>query len=257
MDSLIIKGGKPLNGQIKISGAKNSALKLMCASLLTAKPLILHNIPQLADIKTLSGLLEQHGVKITALSDNTLKLQADNITNFTAPYELVKQMRASIIVLGPLLSRFGEAKVSLPGGCAIGTRPVDLHLKALEKMGAQIDIVDGYVIARAKKLKGAEIYFEKVSVGTTENTLMAATLAQGETILSNAAQEPEITDLCQCLIKMGAKIDGIGTNRLTIQGVAQLNGAEHETVADRIETGSLIVASAITRRRSRITRRPR
>jgi len=240
MDSLIIKGGIPLSGKVKISGAKNSALKLMCASLLTEQPLILNNIPQLADITTMSGLLAQHGVKISASGEDGLKLQADNITNFTAPYELVSQMRASIIVLGPILARFGQAKISLPGGCAIGTRPVDLHLKALEKMGAEIDIIDGYVIARAKRLKGAEIFFEKVSVGATENILMAATLAQGETILHNAAQEPEISDLAECLLKMGAKIEGIGTNKLSIQGVEKLNGAEHSTVADRIETGSFI-----------------
>ncbi len=274
MDSLIIKGGTPLKGRVKIGGAKNSALKLMCAALLTDKPLILHNIPQLADITTMSRLLVHHGVKISSpppsgrrlgggletlssqqptLSqplpegeENSLRLQADNITDLTAPYELVKLMRASIIVLGPLLARFGQAKVSLPGGCAIGSRPVDLHLKALEKMGAEIEITDGYVIAKCKKLKAAEIFFEKVSVGATENILMAATLAKGETVLNNAAQEPEITDLCECLIKMGAKITGIGTNRITIQGVETLNGAEHTTVADRIETGSFIAASAIT-----------
>ena len=246
MDSLIIRGGKPLSGQIKISGAKNSALKLMCASLLTAEPLTLHNVPQLADITTMASLLKQHGMQITASGENIFTLQSDHISNFTAPYELVKQMRASIIVLGPLLARFGEAKISLPGGCAIGTRPVDLHLKALEKMGAEIDIIDGYVIARCKKLKGAEIYFEKVSVGATENTLMAATLAEGQTTLINAAQEPEISDLCECLIKMGAQIEGVGSNRLTIHGVEKLRGATHQVIADRIETGSFIAASAIT-----------
>jgi len=246
MDSLIIHGGQPLRGQVKISGAKNSALKLMCASLLTAEPLTLHNVPQLADITTMASLLKQHGMEISESGENSFKLRSNNITNFTAPYELVKQMRASIIVLGPLLARFGEAKISLPGGCAIGTRPVDLHLSSLKKMGAEIDIIDGYVVAKAQRLKGAEIYFEKVSVGATENTLMAATLAQGETVLHNAAQEPEISDLVECLIKMGAKIDGIGTNRLTIQGVEKLHGAEHEVVADRIETGSFIAAAAIT-----------
>lgn len=246
MDSLIIKGGIPLSGQVKISGAKNSALKLMCAALLTEEPLILHNVPQLADITTMSRLLAHHGVKLSSAGENSLKLHSNNITDFTAPYELVKLMRASIIVLGPLLARFGQAKISLPGGCAIGTRPVDLHLKALEKMGAEIDIVDGYVVAKAKKLKGAEIFFEKVSVGATENILMAATLASGTTILNNSAQEPEISDLAECLIKMGAKIEGVGTNRLIIHGVDKLKGTEHHTVADRIETGSFIAASAIT-----------
>ena len=245
MDSLIIKGGIPLRGQVKISGAKNSALKLMCAALLTEEPLILHNIPQLADIATMAVLLTQHGVKISN-QDEAITLQAANITNFTAPYTLVKQMRASLIVLGPLLSRFGQAKVSLPGGCAIGTRPVDLHLQALEKMGAHIEIEDGYILAKCKKLKGAKIEFASVSVGATENILMAATLAQGQTILKNAAQEPEISDLANCLVKMGAKIDGIGSDTLKIEGVEKLKGTEHEVIADRIETGSFITAAAIT-----------
>ena len=246
MDSLIIRGGVPLKGIVQISGAKNSALKLMCAALLTDEKLTLHNVPDLADITTMGSLLTQIGVKISSRQSNMLELQADNITDFVAPYELVRRMRASIIVLGPLLSRFGQAKISLPGGCAIGTRPVDLHLKALEKMGAKIEIVDGYVIAKAKKLRGAEIYFEKVSVGATENTLMAATLAEGETVLINAAQEPEIGDLIECLVKMGAKIEGAGTNKLRVQGVEELHGAEHNVVCDRIETGSFIAAAGIT-----------
>lgn len=246
MDHFIIKGGNPLKGTVQISGAKNSALKLMCAALLTEKPVTLHNVPVLADIKSMAELLEHMGAKLSDHKSNSITLDCGNITDLTAPYDLVSKMRASIIVLGPLLARFGKAKVSLPGGCAIGTRPVDLHLKALEQMGANIEIEGGYVIAECKKLKGTEIFFEKVSVGATENILMAATLAEGTTILQNPAREPEIVDLANMLISMGAKIEGAGTKTIKITGVEKLNGTTHTTIADRIEAGSFIVAAGIT-----------
>jgi UDP-N-acetylglucosamine 1-carboxyvinyltransferase len=246
MDAFIINGGKRLSGNVKIGGAKNSALKLMCAALLTDKPVILHNVPELDDITSMARLLAHLGAKLGSHENNTLEIQADNVNDLTAPYELVRRMRASIIVLGPLLARFGKVKVSLPGGCAIGTRPVDMHLKALEQMGATIEIDGGYVIAEAKQLVGAEIFFEKVSVGATENILMAATLAEGETVLHNAAREPEIVDLANMLIKMGAKIEGAGNETIKITGVPSLGGVEHTTVADRIEAGSFIIAAAIT-----------
>ena len=246
MDHFIIKGGNRLSGTVEISGAKNSALKLMCAALLTPEPVILHNVPELADITSMARLLAHLGMKMSSHENNTITLQSDNIHDFDAPYELVSKMRASIIVLGPLLARFGQAKVSLPGGCAIGTRPVDMHLKALEQMGAKIEIEAGYVNATCPKLQGAEIFFEKVSVGATENTLMAATLAEGVTILHNAAREPEITDLANMLIKMGAKIEGAGQETIKITGVKSLSGVEHTTVKDRIEAGSFILAAAIT-----------
>lgn len=223
----------------------------MCAALLTAEPLALSNVPDLADIKTLSQLLAQHGVKVDASAlktDNTLTLQAKAITSDVAPYELVRKMRASVLVLGALLARHGSAKVSLPGGCAIGTRPVDVHLKGLEKMGAAISIEAGYINAAAPEggLKGAEISMPFVSVGATENLLMAAVLARGETVLLNAAREPEVSDLAHCLIAMGATIEGIGTDTLTIQGVKALHGAAHRVIPDRIETGTYCIAAAIT-----------
>ena len=250
MDSFIINGGKPLNGVVKISGAKNSALKLMCASLLTDEKLVLHNVPNLADITSMARLLAHLGVKLGTGDDditgNTLTMHSDEIRELSAPYELVRRMRASIIVLGPLLAKHGKARISLPGGCAIGARPVDMHLKALEEMGAKIEIAEGYVIAECEKLRGADIYFEKVSVGATENSLMAATLADGVTTLHNAAAEPEIVDLCECLSKMGAKIEGAGSSVLKITGVEKLHGAEHNVVADRIEAGSFIIAAGIT-----------
>jgi UDP-N-acetylglucosamine 1-carboxyvinyltransferase len=246
MDSIRIVGGRPLKGSIRISGAKNAALPLMAACLLTDKPLTLTNLPQLADIKTLTQLLEQHGVKVTA-GDHSITLAAAEIPNTVAPYDIVRRMRASVLVLGPLLARFGNAVVSMPGGCAIGTRPIDLHLNALEKMGAKIHIGRGYIHADAPKgLKGAHIKFEKVSVGATENVLMAAALAKGETVLENAAREPEVSDLAKCLVAMGAKIEGIGTDRLVIKGVARLEGTTHKIVADRIEAGTYAMAAAIT-----------
>lgn len=257
MDKIRIVGGTPLKGVIPISGAKNAALPLMAASLLTDDTLTLSNIPYLADIITMANLLGQHGVQFSmgsALSNNgadlrvsrVLSLNAGQVNNLTAPYDLVRTMRASVLVLGPLLARHGAARVSLPGGCAIGSRPVDLHLSALEQMGADIELVDGYVHAKTDKLKGADITFEKVSVGATENIVMAATLAQGTTILRNAACEPEITDLVKCLIAMGAKVTGAGTETLTIKGVKKLSGCTHAVVADRIEAGSYAAAAAIT-----------
>ncbi len=257
MDKIRIVGGTPLKGRIYISGAKNAALPLMCASLLSEETLTLTGMPYLADIVTLTRLLMQHGVSLNMHDHlfskekhfgHTMSLCGKNITSLTAPYDLVRTMRASVLVLGPLLARFGEAKVSLPGGCAIGSRPIDLHLKALEALGADIEISEGYVNAKVKgRLKGAEIYFDKVSVGATENLLMAAALADGVTVLANAAREPEVTDLAQCLVKMGAKIEGIGTDKLTIIGVTSLHAAEHRVVADRIEAGTYITAAAMTK----------
>jgi UDP-N-acetylglucosamine 1-carboxyvinyltransferase len=245
MSQLRIIGGAPLQGSIRISGAKNAALPLMAASLLTAQPVALHNVPYLADITTMARLLRQHGVALQMQDENgesgrILQLCAADITNLTAPYDIVRTMRASVLVLGPLLARFGQARVSLPGGCAIGTRPVDLHLKALEQMGATIRIDGGYIDATAPTggLRGAEIPFEKVSVGATENLLMAACLADGITTLHNAAQEPEISDLVRLLCAMGARIDGIGTPTLCIHGQAQMGGATHRILPDRIEAGS-------------------
>src|SRR5436305_5744431 len=238
MDRILIRGGTPLTGTIPIGGAKNAALPLMAASLLTAEPLVLANLPDLADIRTMANLLGQHGVTITNAeagearhgSGQVLELSARQITSTTAPYDLVRKMRASVLVLGPLVARCGRARVSLPGGCAIGTRPVDLHLKGLERLGAVVDLREGYIDARAPGgLRGAEFVFPSVSVGATENLLMAASLAEGETVLINAAREPEITDLAQCLVATGAQIDGIGSDRLAIRGGASLAGA-HQPV---------------------------
>jgi UDP-N-acetylglucosamine 1-carboxyvinyltransferase len=250
MDRIRIRGGRPLHGEIRISGAKNAALPLMATCLLTDEPVRLDNVPDLADINTMTHLLVQHGVEaMTRLAgkDRSIILSGHNITDTTAPYDLVRKMRASVLVLGPLVARHGEAKVSLPGGCAIGTRPVDLHIKGLQQLGAEIELAEGYMLARAPKgLTGAEINFAKVSVGATENLLMAATLAKGETQLINAAREPEIGDLANCLVSMGAQIDGIGTNHLRIQGVERLHGTTHRVVADRIEAGTYAMAAAIT-----------
>jgi len=252
MDQMRIRGGKPLTGKIHISGAKNAALPLLTASLLSDETLTLSNVPQLADIVTMGALLEQHGVSIS-LNDtgsgfgNSLALHAKDITSTTAPYELVRKMRASILVLGPLLARARQAKVSLPGGCAIGTRPVDLHIAALEQMGAEITLADGYIHAAAPQgLQGAEIVFPSVTVTGTENILMAATLAKGETLIVNAAREPEVSDLANCLVAMGAEIEGIGTDKLRVIGKDRLHGANHSVVADRIEAGSFAMAAAIT-----------
>ena len=254
MDKIRIRGGRPLRGSITIGGAKNAALPLMTAALLTEGTLTLSNLPHLADITTLANLLVQHGVELRmdghspngGHTGRVLSLTAARITNTTAPYDLVRKMRASILVLGPLLARAGKAKVSLPGGCAIGTRPVDLHLKGLQQLGARIELKEGYIEAEAPNgLIGAEIVFPSVSVGATENLLMAATLAKGETVLANAAREPEVTDLAVCLQAMGAQIDGVGTDTLRIRGVKSLTGARHDVVPDRIEAGTYAMAVAI------------
>ncbi len=247
-NKLKITGGVPLEGVIPISGAKNAALPLMAASLLTAEQIILRNIPQLQDVATMAKLLRQHGVLLHEdWQTKIISLQAEKITNSTAPYELVKTMRASILVLGPLLARFGYAKVSLPGGCAIGSRPVDLHLKVLEAMGAKISLEEGYILACAPNgLQATEFAFEQISVGATENAIMAAVLASGVTKLRNAAREPEVTDLANCLVAMGANIQGIGTSSLIITGVDKLHSATHEVISDRIEAASFIAAAAIT-----------
>ncbi|MBT3396561.1 MAG: UDP-N-acetylglucosamine 1-carboxyvinyltransferase, partial [Alphaproteobacteria bacterium] len=247
MDRIRIRGGATLRGTIAISGAKNAALPLMAASLLTDQPLVLANIPGLVDIKTMADLLAAHGVAVSGPSDGELTLTADTITNTTADYELVRRMRASVLVLGPLLARFGRARVSLPGGCAIGTRPVDLHLAGLQAMGADIDIVDGYVEAQVSGgLTGAKIPLAKVSVGATENLMMAAALADGETVLENAATEPEIVDLGQCLGVMGADLEGLGTSRIVIRGQSTLGGGRHTVLPDRIEAGTFAMAAAAT-----------
>ncbi len=245
MDKLQIVGGKRLNGEIPVSGAKNAALPILCAGLLTGGDVELTNVPRLHDVKTILKLLEQTGLKVTQ-DDENVTLNGANITSLEAPYELVKTMRASILVLGPLLARFGEAKVSLPGGCAIGSRPVDQHIKGLRQMGAEITIEGGYIYAKAKKLKGARILTDMITVTGTENLLMAATLAEGETILENAAREPEVTDLANLLVAMGAKIEGIGTDRLVIQGVESLHGAKHAVISDRIEAATFLCAVAAT-----------
>jgi UDP-N-acetylglucosamine 1-carboxyvinyltransferase len=247
MDMLRIVGGVPLSGVIRISGAKNAALPLMAAALLTNEALVLHNVPKLADISTMTALLAQHGTAIDT-KEHTLTLHTQKITSSLAPYDLVRKMRASVLVLGPLLARHGNARVSLPGGCAIGTRPVDLHIMGLEKLGATIRIDNGYMEATAPEngLRGAEIVMPMVSVGATENLLMAASLAEGETVLRNAAREPEITNLAHCLVSMGAHIEGISTDTLRIQGVANLHGATHTVIPDRIETGTYAVAAALT-----------
>lgn len=245
MDKLVITGGAPLRGEISVSGAKNAALPILCASLLAPDPLVLTNVPDLRDVSTACALLERMGVVVEAdPARHALTLQARTITGHTAPYDLVKTMRASILVLGPLVARCGEAIVSLPGGCAIGVRPVDQHIKALEAMGAQISITHGYIHAKAPRLKGATILFDMVTVTGTENVMMAATLAEGVTVLENAAREPEVIDLANCLNAMGAKITGAGTPAIRIEGVAGLHGAAHRIMPDRIETGTFLAAVA-------------
>ena len=254
MDKMRIRGGRPLRGTIAVSGAKNAALPLMTASLLTDETLTLSNLPHLVDISTLANLLNQHGVSIAmdgqangGHTGHVLSLTASRITSTTAPYDLVRKMRASVLVLGPLLARERKARVSLPGGCAIGSRPVDLHIKGLQQMGAKIDLREGYIEASAPEgLSGAEIVFPFVSVGATENLMMAACLARGETKLVNAAREPEVADLGRCLAAMGADINGIGTDTLVVRGVDRLHGADHAVIPDRIETGTYVMATAIT-----------
>jgi len=245
MDKLVIEGGAALHGEVRVSGAKNAALPILCASLLTAEPLTLTNLPRLNDVRTMQSLLTQMGVRMESGERGTT-LDAHTIDWPLAPYELVKTMRASILALGPLVARAGEARVSLPGGCAIGLRPVDQHVKGLQAMGAEIDLTHGYINARAPRLKGTRYSFDVVTVTGTENLMMAATLADGVTTLVNAAREPEVVDLAACLLAMGAKIDGAGTDCIVIEGVPRLHGASHRIMPDRIETGTFVAAAAAT-----------
>jgi len=244
MDRLQIKGGQPLAGEVKISGAKNAALPILCAALLSADTVILGNVPRLKDVDTAIRLMQRLGVKVTRDDQEGVELSAAQVDSLEAPYDLVKTMRASILVLGPLVARFGQARVSLPGGCAIGQRPVDQHIRGLQALGAQISIEHGYVVAKASRLKGAVIRTDMVTVTGTENLLMAAVLAEGTTVLENAAREPEVIDLAELLIKMGARISGHGTDRIVIEGVERLHGAEHSVMPDRIEAGSFLCAVA-------------
>jgi len=250
MQKILIEGGQPLHGEVRMSGAKNAVLPILCATLLADAPVAISNVPHLEDVITTARLLRELGAKVShdALA-GTISIDPRPVHSQTAPYDLVRTMRASVLVLGPLLAKFGEAQVSLPGGCAIGARPVDLHLMALEALGAEIVIEHGYIKARAKHLSGGKISFPMVSVGATENALMAATLAAGETLIDNAAREPEIVDLAACLTAMGARIEGVGTSRMTVHGVERLHGATHQVIADRIETGTFLVAAAMTRGR--------
>lgn len=250
MDRFQITGGKPLSGEVLVSGAKNAALPILCASLLSSEPLVLHHVPRLRDVNTMKKLLAQMGTRIDVSAgkndgQDSISLTSDAMTHLQAPYELVKTMRASVLVLGPMLARFGEALVSLPGGCAIGQRPVDQHIKGLTAMGAEITIEHGYIKAQATRLRGARIVTDMVTVTGTENLMMAATLAQGTTVIDNAAREPEVVDLAQCLIAMGAHIEGAGTDRIVIHGVERLSGAEHSVMADRIEAGTFLCAAAL------------
>ena len=247
MDKLIVYGGIPLRGEIRISGAKNAALPVLVASLLADSPLVIGNVPHLQDITTTMELLGRMGVNLTVGDKMTIEADTTTINSLRAPYELVKTMRASILVLGPLLARFGEAEVSLPGGCAIGSRPVNLHIKGLQAMGADIKVEDGYIKAKARRLKGARIFMDMVSVTGTENLMMAASLADGVTVIENAAREPEVADLARCLNSMGAKVTGAGGDVISIEGVQRLGGGRHMIVPDRIETGTYLVAAAMTR----------
>ena len=246
MDRLLIQGGVPLAGEVRVSGAKNAALPLMCAALLTDRPLRLSNVPHLRDVTTMLSLLTRMGVEVSVDDKLGVELNAADIANPEAPYELVRTMRASILVLGPLLARYGRARVSLPGGCAIGQRPVDQHLKGLQAMGAKIQVEQGYILAEARRLKGAHIVADLVTVTGTENLMMAACLADGTSVIENAAREPEVVDLAACLNAMGARIKGAGSDVLTIEGVDALSGAAHRIMADRIETGTYLVAAAAT-----------
>jgi UDP-N-acetylglucosamine 1-carboxyvinyltransferase len=252
MDKLLIEGGVRLSGEIAISGAKNAALPILCAALLTSEPVTFTNVPRLNDIGTLLRLLEQMGVKVSRDGD-TVTLDAGGVNNPVASYEMVKTMRASILVLGPLVARFGEAQVSLPGGCAIGARPVDQHIKGLQAMGAEVKVEHGYVHARVPKLKGARLFTDMVTVTGTENLMMAACLADGETVIENAAREPEVVDLANCLVSMGAQISGAGGDVIRIKGVPALHGATHRIMPDRIETGTYLCAAAITGGDVRVT----
>ena len=257
MDSLVIEGGKRLDGEVWISGAKNAALPILAAAILPSAPITICNLPHLHDITTMLELLRRMGIELTIGDKLSVELDPTTITEYVAPYELVKTMRASILVLGPLLARHGRAQVSLPGGCAIGSRPVDLHIRGLEAMGAKITVENGYIDARVDgRLKGGRVFFDTVTVTGTENILMAAALAEGETIIENAAREPEVVDLAECLIAMGAKIEGAGSDTIRVQGVEKLNGCTFSVMPDRIETGTYLIAGAITsgRVRTRNTR---
>ncbi|MDW8467815.1 MAG: UDP-N-acetylglucosamine 1-carboxyvinyltransferase [Burkholderiales bacterium] len=252
MDKLLIAGGRPLEGEVRVSGAKNAALPLMCAALLTPEPLVLENVPRLVDVRTMARLLSGMGVEVERAEDGGLRLRAARIARPEAPYELVKTMRASVLVLGPLLARCGHARVSLPGGCAIGARPVDQHLKGLEALGARIEIEHGYMKARAERLVGARIEMDLVTVTGTENLMMAAALAEGTTVLENAAREPEVAELAACLNAMGARIEGAGSDTIRIEGVRSLAGARWRIMPDRIETGTYLVAAAAAGGRVRV-----
>ena len=246
MDKLVIEGGIPLHGEVLISGAKNASLPILASTLLASGPMTIANVPHLHDVTTTMELLGRMGVRLVIDEHMNVEVDPRKISNFNAPYELVKTMRASILVLGPLLARYGEANVSLPGGCAIGSRPVNLHIEGLQKMGAEIHVEGGYIKARAKKLKGTTINLDLVTVTGTENLMMAATLAEGTTYIENAAREPEVVDLAECLIKMGARIQGAGTSTIVVEGVDQLQGTHYKVLPDRIETGTFLVAAAIT-----------
>ena len=246
MEKLLISGGRPLHGKIRISGSKNAVLPILAASLLADSPMTIGNVPHLRDVTTTMGLLGEMGVSLTVDERMNIESDASTIQQLTAPYELVKTMRASILVLGPLVARFGEAEVSLPGGCAIGTRPVNLHIQGLQAMGAEVNVEGGYIRAKAKRLKGAHLVMDSITVTGTENLMMAATLAEGTTTIENAAREPEVSDLANCLITMGAQIEGVGTDYLVIHGVPRLQGCNYSVLSDRIETGTFLVAGAIS-----------
>lgn len=246
MQKIVVTGGRPLAGEVAISGAKNAVLPILCAALLADETVAIGNVPRLHDVKTTLRVLTELGAGVEIADDYSLRIDPRSVHSHVAPYELVKTMRASVLVLGPLLAKYGAAEVSLPGGCAIGSRPVDLHIRALEALGAEITLEHGFIKAQAKRLKGGRIHFEMVSVGATENALMAATLAEGTTVIENAAREPEIVDLAACLVELGAQIEGAGTSRIEVQGVQRLHGGTHRVVADRIETGTFLVAAAMT-----------
>ena len=253
MQKIVVEGGRPLNGEVRISGAKNAVLPILCATLLADGPMTLRNAPHLHDVHTTARLLAELGARVGDGGPGVVTVDPTSVHSQVAPYELVKTMRASVLVLGPLLARYGHAEVSLPGGCAIGSRPVDLHIKGLQSLGAQISVENGFIKARAERLRGARHVFDIVSVGATENVLMAAVLAEGRTVLENAAMEPEIVDLAECLIAMGASISGAGTGRIVVEGVEKLRACEHSVVADRIEAGTFLVAAAMTGGRVTLT----
>jgi len=253
MQKIVVEGGAPLNGEVRISGAKNAVLPILCATLLADGPVTLRNVPHLHDVHTTARLLAELGARVGDGGPGVVTVDPTTVHSQVAPYELVKTMRASILVLGPLLAKYGHAEVSLPGGCAIGSRPVDLHIKGLQSLGAEISVENGFIKARADRLRGARHVFDIVSVGATENVLMAATLAEGRSVIENAAMEPEIVDLAECLIAMGARITGAGTGRIEVEGVERLHACEHSVVADRIEAGTFLVAAAMTGGRVTIT----